>query len=74
MSTHFNNTYSASPIRAPMFKKKNHNKYVKDYLNYHNNSEVYTSKKIKNYYMINQSYDMILLMMYLVMTRNANFI
>ena len=66
----FANTYRASPIRAPMYFEKNHRKYVKDCLEYQNNSEVYTSKKNKNIQMINQINDIIPLMMYIIMSNN----
>lgn len=66
----FANTYRASPIRAPMYIEKNHRKYVKDCLSFQNNSEVYTSKKIKNVQMIDQSNDILSLMMYMIMSNH----
>lgn len=67
----FSNTYRASPFRAPMYLEKNHKKYVKDCLSYQNNSEVYTSKKIKDTHIIEQSSNLIPLMMYIVMAQNC---
>ena len=65
----FSNTYHASPIRVPMFFEKKHKKYVKNCLNYYNNSEMYTSKNIKNIHLIEQSNDIVSIMMYIIMTQ-----
>jgi len=66
----FANTYRASPIRVPMYLEKTHRKYVKDCLSLQNNSEVYTSKKIKNVQVIDQSNDILSLMMYMIMSNH----
>lgn len=63
----FSNTYRASPIRA-MYFEKNHKKYVKDYIDYHNNSEVYTSKKIKNIHTIDQNNKIFSMMIFIIMS------
>ena len=67
----FVNTYRASPFRAPMYLEKNHRKYVKECLGFQNNSEVYSSKKNKNVHMIEQTNNILPLMMYIVMSNNV---
>ncbi len=67
----FSNTCRASPICAPMYLEKNHKKYIKKYINYQNNSEIYNSKKINNTNIVEYSNNIFPLMMYIIVSNKV---